>query len=359
MIKVTCSAFSAISSLRRSQTQLDRTFIITRMVGFSIKIGEKKLALTGVSSDTIWALKVRLQEQHKDSAPDAGFSRWVHKGKVLVDEVTLADAGIAEGDCVIVIKSKTSTSTRGEQVSPTAVMTPSLPAATASSTPVPASIPVPQQVSTAAFDSAMHELLTWNGDNISAVQACVATLIKVASNIMGAPMEDKFRRVPATNKNFVAKVGSLRGGSPILQSMGFRLESEHWVLVPSADAWEVLTQCHDKLNRFQSRLLVGTAGGSAAVGEASTSTGSTKTTDSGGAADKAVPTSTESETSVGEERNENHQHAMLLVASSAALALAQQQQQQRQRATQGEGTGDAAGNGNEIAKDSNENEKDL
>jgi len=232
------------------------------MVSFKVRVAEKNFELDVRQDKTIWEAKVVLQESNPESGLLANFSRWVFKGKVLGDSTTIAICGLSDGDCVIAVKTKTASSERFPGGEATIGATPSTPVRGASpaagngtgDTSLQAT-PVSRVPS--AFDAAMHELLAHNED-ATQVKACVTTLARICANVIQHPMEPKYRRVPAANKSFETKVGSLRGGNAAMTALGFSVaaegESRDWVLVPSAAAWEVMTACYDKLLNFQARL---------------------------------------------------------------------------------------------------------
>ena len=222
------------------------------MVSFKVRVAENNYELSVQQDLTIWDAKVMLQEKNPESGLLANFSRWVFKGKVLADSATIAICGLADGDCVIAVKTKVASSERLPGGGATIGATPSSPTGNATATP---QLPTAHSRAPTAFDAAMHELLAHNED-VSQVKACVATLATICANIVRNPAEAKYRRVPAANKSFQTKVGSLRGGSSAMAALGFTAEGAagDWVLVPSAARWDVLTACYDKLLKFQMRL---------------------------------------------------------------------------------------------------------
>lgn len=118
--------------------------------------------------------------------------------------------------------------------------------------PEPASnlnfIPVPVP----AFDGAMMQLLS-NEEN-SAKEA-VVLLLKIISNIIKNPMEEKYRKVKNSNAAFQKKIISLHGGVVCISVLGFQLIGDEWVLIPTSDAWNTLLACQAKLDKFMARYL--------------------------------------------------------------------------------------------------------
>jgi len=127
-------------------------------------------------------------------------------------------------------------------------------AAASTSSEGSASAPVSPFVPVPAFDQGMLELLS---NPESAAKEAVILLLKVITNIVDHPMEEKYRKLKSSNAAFSKKIGSLRGGSACMIAVGFLLVGEEWVLQPSAEAWDVLLACQAKLDRFMSRCLEG------------------------------------------------------------------------------------------------------
>jgi hypothetical protein len=171
--------------------------------------------------------------------------KWIYKGRILGDDVSIRDAGIGEGDTVIIMKTAAAT-----QTSSSAGVSRSAPSLGVGMAP-PMSMSQPMRVSTERFDAAMLELLQ-NPD--IAVQGAVGILLKIVANVGMHPMEEKYRRLSRTNAAFSKKVGSLAGGSNCMMALGFSLEGDEWVLTPSAQAWENLMACKGKLERFAHKL---------------------------------------------------------------------------------------------------------
>jgi len=206
----------------------------------------------------VYELKQQLQRTHAADAPLANFTRWVYKGRVLEDGSSLGFCEVKSGDCIIGIKTNVATK-----------QDPAAAAAASSSSSAATNSPT-STVATPLFDSAMHEMLAHNGENLSGVQACIGTLVKICENIITQPMAEKFRRVPSNNTTFKARVGQLQGGASAMRGLGFMLNdaTADWTLVPSTEAWENLVACFGKMSRFQRRLTQEApgAGGSAGAG---------------------------------------------------------------------------------------------
>jgi len=211
----------------------------------------------------------------------------VYKGRVLEDDASLGYCEVKSGDCIIGIKTKVVT-----RVDPATAAAAAAAAATAAQAQAPG-LPT-SSVATVVFDAAMHELLAHNGENLPGVQACVATLLRICENVISQPMVDKFRRVPSTNATFRTKVGLLQGGPAAMRALGFALNeaTADWTLVPSAEAWENLVACHDKLSRFQKRLLLGGGGGGSGAGLSAAQGGDATSSSNTGSTATATATAT-------------------------------------------------------------------
>lgn len=225
-------------------------------VNFRVKIGEAVHDVNDVLVDFL-VTEVKSTVEVLSDCPRAQ-QKWIYKGRILGDELSIRDAGIEEGTTVIVMKTAavaaTSSSAGGIRSAPSSGL--------GMAPPMPISQPI--RVSTEMFDAAMLELLH-NPD--VAVQGAVGVLLKIVSNIATFPMEEKYRRLNRTNAAFSKKVGSLKGGSNCMLALGFSLEGDEWVLIPNAQAWENMMACKGKLERFANKLnqTLGTAERNTAV----------------------------------------------------------------------------------------------
>jgi len=222
------------------------------MVKFSCKVGERSYAVELEGSQTVLEGKQLLTT----AAPESNgvLQRWIFRGRILTDASLLSETGIGEGEVVIVIPGKNAAA------APSA-MTQGAP----SSSSLPAQSSTLQgnlyaadpmvtnnsRILTMQMDSAMSMLLI---SPTEVVEAAVSTMLKITTNIITSPLEEKYRRIPQTNANFNAKLGSVAGGRQLMQAVGFEATGDAWVLVPSADKWPVLVACHQKLLAFSERL---------------------------------------------------------------------------------------------------------
>ena len=120
------------------------------------------------------------------------------------------------------------------------------------------STPWPSQ----AFDMAMHMLLN---NEEGKVREAVGLLVKITNNIVANPMQEKYRKMKASNATFTSKLGSLPGGNNVMMALGFTLTAEEWVLTPSEQAWNNLVACQTKLQAFNSKLSAGVTGATGAT----------------------------------------------------------------------------------------------
>merc|ERR1712216_829208 len=130
-------------------------------------------------------------------------------------------------------------------------------ASTANATGMDASSPVAgpapvAHVPVPAFDRSMGVLLS---NEESKAKEAVILLLKIISNIIDHPLEEKYRKIKCTSKAFSTKLGALRGGNACIEALGFVVMGEEWVLAPSASAWDTLLACQAKLDRFMARFL--------------------------------------------------------------------------------------------------------
>lgn len=68
------------------------------------------------------------------------------------------------------------------------------------------------------------------------------TLSKILENIIGNPNEEKYRKLKCSNATFMKRLGSLDGAKDILILCGFDFDQQEYVITPTADKWEILTQ---------------------------------------------------------------------------------------------------------------------
>jgi ubiquilin len=166
---------------------------------------------------------------------ESDLQKWVYKGKILTEQQeTLAFYDFRDGDTIHIIKSISKQS-------------PSSSASTSFHQQTPVTYPVPY------FDQAMGSYLNRN-PNEENVKNCLSTISKILSNIIDHPHEEKYRRIKNTNQHFHKKVGSQEGSQQLLQSLGFQLQGEEWILHPNAETWNTIVTCQQKLTKFLEKL---------------------------------------------------------------------------------------------------------
>ena len=218
---------------------------------FSCKVGERSYAVELEGSQTVLEGKQFLTT----AAPESNgvLQRWIFRGRILTDASLLSETGIGEGEVVIVIPGKNAAAAPSAMTQG-APSSSSLPAQSLQGNLYAAPDPMVTNNSrmlTMQMDSAMSMLLN---SPTEVVEAAVSTMLKITTNIITSPLEEKYRRIPQTNANFNAKLGSVAGGRQLMQAVGFEATGDAWVLVPSADKWPVLVACHQKLLAFSERL---------------------------------------------------------------------------------------------------------
>ena len=179
---------------------------------------------------------------HIGLEPD--LQKWVYKGKILSEhQKNLLFYEFCDGDTIHVIKSvaKPSSSPPSPSLSSSTSSISSQPSPAAGSYPVP------------YFDQAMRLFLTHNSHEEN-VRNCLSTISKILSNIIDHPHDEKYRRIKNTNPHFQKKVGSQEGSQQLLQSLGFNLQGEEWILYPNAETWNTIVSCQQKLQKFLEKL---------------------------------------------------------------------------------------------------------
>lgn len=204
-------------------------------VSFTAKVGEKNYSMTALLTSLIGESKLQL-ENIIGELNCSERMRFIYKGRILNDTMVIQDAGIAEGDCVVVMISKAATTLNNPTPSST------VPQSSGSSPVIPA---------TSAVDAAMIILLN---NTQEVVETAINTMLKVTSNIINHPIEDKYRKVPTSNATFNSKLGSVPGGRELMAAIGFDQFADSWQLVPNARKWDVLNACHNKLTIFAAKL---------------------------------------------------------------------------------------------------------
>ena len=104
-----------------------------------------------------------------------------------------------------------------------------------------------------SLEGAMKTLKTQNAASI--YTTALTTLLKVISNILSNPNDEKYRKLKQSNAAFGRRLGNLTGGHDAMISVGFTVETPegmndpHYVLKANADAWNHLLQCKGKVEK--------------------------------------------------------------------------------------------------------------
>jgi hypothetical protein len=196
------------------------------MVSFKVKINETTHDLNDIDS-TNFIVDAKSKVENITGVPKSN-QKWVYKGRILTDQMTISDANIIDGNTIIVMRTAQPQSAASDTPSKSPIPSPSVSPVNAAN--VPSFIgTVP---STAKFDSAMRDLLNLNTDE-TVIKTTVNLLLKVISNIISNPLDAKYRRLNRTNAAFSKKVGSVTGGNNCMTALGFQVEGEEWVLTPN------------------------------------------------------------------------------------------------------------------------------
>jgi hypothetical protein len=86
------------------------------------------------------------------------------------------------------------------------------------------------------------------------VAPSLSTILKIISNIIKNPYEEKYRKIKTSNKLIQLKIVSVSGALEVLVATGFAPMGEEYVMTISPVAWEVLVSCQRKLDLFLKKL---------------------------------------------------------------------------------------------------------
>jgi|EP00505_MAST-04D_sp_SCG-Rhode-Island_P000575 hypothetical protein len=188
---------------------------------------------------TVGDLKAAIQ--HKLACP-VDQQRLIFLGKILkVDADALGSTGLGAGKTVLFSRKGGEGGTPAvEAQKPAATPSPGAPATLASS-----------------LSSIRQHALSSGPDGKSAAITCLNTLVKISENIISNPTEAKYRSIKKSNALLLQRVGTVPGGMTAMLALGFTdaPDGNSFVLVPSARAWEVLTQGKEELSRLKTELL--------------------------------------------------------------------------------------------------------
>merc|ERR1711871_329132 len=84
----------------------------------------------------------------------------------------------------------------------------------------------------------------------------IQTLIKITDKIISNPTEAKYRSIKKNNEMLKRKLGTVNGGIECLIALGFQdsEDRESFTIIPSASAWNVLTQGKEQLLKLKKDL---------------------------------------------------------------------------------------------------------
>ena len=174
--------------------------------------------------------------------------KWIFMGRVLSDSSTIRETGIKVDNTVHVMRTASNVVTVESQRTH---LSSHVPAQDIEMQSVAASSIITSTISVPHFDRAMNELLS---NEEAVAKDAVGILHKIVSNIVRNSSEEKYRKVKSTNASFQKKLGLAPGGISCMAAVGFTMVGDEWVLYPSAEAWDILVCCQQKLDRFMSRL---------------------------------------------------------------------------------------------------------
>ena len=166
--------------------------------------------------------------------------KWIYKGKVLQDGDVLSSSGFTDGDTIHVMQT-------AAPPSPPSATTTTTSSSGSVAAPLPPQYPVPQ------FDNAMRRLLSLHASPAD-VAPSLSTILKIISNIIKNPYEEKYRKIKTSNKLIQLKIVSVSGALEVLVATGFAPMGEEYVMTISPVAWEVLVSCQRKLDLFLKKL---------------------------------------------------------------------------------------------------------
>jgi hypothetical protein len=184
-------------------------------------------------STTIQVLKEQLSKDISSEQLSPNNQKWIYKGKVLLDVNTLLTSGFTDGDTIHVLQ--------------TAIATEAAPPTVSQSQITPTYFPVPQ------FDHAMGSYLSMHSSPAD-ISPSLSTILKIISNIIKNPYEEKYRKIKSTNNLIQKKIVSVPGALNVLLATGFAPVGEEYVMTISPSAWEVLVACQRKLDEFLKKL---------------------------------------------------------------------------------------------------------
>ena len=121
------------------------------------------------------------------------------------------------------------------------------PAASASAAPAPASSATATASTPSSLSSALLKIK--NSHPPTEYKTAINTLLKILSNVINNPMEEKYRKIKKTNAAFHKRIGRLNGANDAILAIGFVVQGEEYVLTPSPEAWPKLVEAKSVLDK--------------------------------------------------------------------------------------------------------------
>ena len=210
-------------------------------VRFRVKLDENNShEITASISDTVGAVKSQIEST---VGVAAASQRWIYQGKILQDDQTIAASNIKE-DHTIILKKSSAPLPVSMASSQTTIAT-----TTSTSGPMPVTQPMPVRLQ--HLDTAVDKVFQ---NSVDDVKNMLSTVLKITTNIINNPLVDKYRKLSRNNATFKKKVGDLIGGNELMVALGFTLQGDDWILIPSALAWDNLLHCNSVIEKFAKKL---------------------------------------------------------------------------------------------------------
>ncbi len=171
------------------------------------------------------------------------LQRLIFLGKVLKSETdSLFSQKITAGKTVLLSRRSSNTASAGTDSRSNSMASISASAVSSSSTS--------GEVSMSAAIQSLR--LAPKQEALTAIQ----TLIKITDKIISNPTEAKYRSIKKNNEMLKRKLGTVNGGIECLLALGFQdsEDRESFTIIPSANAWNVLTQGKEQLLKLKNNL---------------------------------------------------------------------------------------------------------
>jgi len=216
----------------------------TMTVRFALTSAPSAPRVSSTVSKTIKACDLRVVASAATHIPLASL-KLIFRGRIIQndDKIVVTDYNVDEDSVIHCLGKPDATAGAGATSATASASTVTAPAATTTATPTTA------PSTTATVESAMATLKSSNPASV--YSTALSTLVKVASNIISHPTEEKYRKVKRSNAAFARRLGAIPGGPDAMTALGFTnqtIETEaYFVLEASADAWTRLTTAQNKI----------------------------------------------------------------------------------------------------------------